>query len=762
MSKISRRQFLKGTAVGAVGLTSMSLLSACAAKETPSASEPTPAAVEEKKVISFTPGTYEGTAEGKKGIVKVNVTFSASTIDEIEITEIHETEDLSYIPAVMLPKMIVASQSLAADTVSGATLTSLAIKKAVADAAEKAGADSKLLYDVPVEYGDTAQNMKPGTYVGEAYGCWKKGSIEGERHGTPKTILPTQVQVTVDKDKILSVEVLDCSDTPGFKDPAVDKLPGEIVKYQSVMVDTVTGATMTSAAVLSGALKALEQAGANYIGLTTKTVHEPKDETYDVDFCVVGAGLCGTMASLRASSLGMKTVVIEKTNRISGCGACATGLFAVDTKFSRAMENYECTMDTEYARMMKAAKWTIDAALGNNVLKNSGRIVDWIQEKWEACGQKGFTGPANTKRINHDFGKGTAKFQALWDNYTLPSGFVTLLEDTEMKTIVVEDGKCKGVTAEKHDGSKITVNAKAVLVCTGGFGGNPAMMEKYLGSANFGLVGLSSSVGGGINAGLEAGAGLGPNIAPHLAEFVNNDVIDYYAGYMKFTNQCGYLMVDGAGDRIMNEELMITDANMTGAAAQRRPGVTWLIYTQDNLDKMVEKGVWGVLPEAYIKEKITRPRVTVPAWFTLYDEMEDAISHKQAFKADSLEELGKLAGLDEQTFTQTIADYKECISNGKDSLFGKPAVLLQSLDNGPFYAVRCISPIDGTFSGIKVNKHMQAMTHDNQIIDGLYYGGTDAGGFFSYPYDFGGGTCGFSTFSGFLSAEYAKEYIDKL
>lgn len=770
---ITRREFMKGAAAGAAGITALGLLNGCSSSNSPApsaasspetttaaASDASPDPSKEKK-ITFSPGTYEGNAVGKKGNVKVSVTFSSDAIENIEILESLETEDLSYLPLHVLPQKILAAQSLAVDTVSGATFSSLALINAVADAAEAAGASGDLTEAEPAAI-EITQAMKPGTYVGEAYGNWKKGSIEGERHGCPAKILPTQVQVKVSETAIESVEVLDCSDTPGFKDPAIEKIPAAIVEKQSLFVDTIAGATMTSAAILSAAAKALEEAGANLVGFSAREEKVTAQETLNADVAIIGAGLSGTAAALKALDEGLTVVIIEKTGRISGCGACATGPFAVGSKFQKEA-GLTLSVDKVFTDMMDYSYWKTNAPLVYDVIANSGRMIDWMQEKWESVGQPGFVAGPKSDGINqmHTFGKGTAKFQALYDGIILPSGGTLLLETTA-KELIMENGKAAGVKAVKKDGTEVTVNAPSVVIATGGFGGNAGMMETYLGSSHFGLVGLSSSTGDGIQAALDAGASLSNEISPHLAEFCNNDHLDYYAGYMKFINQAGFLMLDPAGARFMNEAFCVTHSNTKGAAAMRRADYSFIIFTQKDLDSMVEKGLWEVVGEDLIKELEYRSRIIVPAYYTLYDEMEEAIAHNQAWKADTLEELGEAVGFDPETYTKAIADYREVLATGVDPLYGKRPEFLHPLSEGPFYAVRIISPIDGTFNGIRINNKMQALDKDQKPIGGLYVTGMDAGGFFTYPYnEYLGSTSGFSLISGMLAAEHIKEYLGK-
>lgn len=195
----------------------------------------------------------------------------------------------------------------------------------------------------------------------------------------------------------------------------------------------------------------------------------------------------------------------------------------------------------------------------------------------------------------------------------------------------------------------------------------------------------------------------------------------------------------------------------------RRVGSSYIVLTQADFDKLVRSGVHEVLGEDLIAEYKMRERILVPSYHTLQDEMDAAIAHGQAWKADTLEELGELAGFDAATWARTVEDYRAVIASGEDPLFGKRRELLHPLDEGPFYAVRVVSPIDGTYNGIKVNDHLQAIGEGNVPAPrGLFVAGQDSGGYFSYPYtDYVGATCGYALTSGMMSIEYVKEHLGR-
>lgn len=770
-SIMGRRSFVKGVAgvagagamLGVISTAGGAGVSLAYAAEGSASANEAEAAMDQSAAgrSAYTPGTYEASAEGKNGPVTLAVTFDESRIESIEVLSHSETDDISYLPLNVLPQLIIEAQGTAVDSVSGATLTSFAVKSAVDDAIAQAGGDPAAV--ASFDPSSVEQHMTPGTYVGEAYGKWKKGSIEGERFGSPATIEPTQVEVTVDETSIISVNVLSCSDTPGFYEVAAERIPNDIVDQQSVFVDTVTGSTLTAAAIASAVAKALQEAGANLAGFAKASPRVDAQETYEADLCIVGAGTAGTCAALKAVEEGLRVVVLEKCARISGEGSCATGALAVGSKLDAEVDN-EVSVQEVFSNMMDYAYWKIDASLVQNILSHSGEMVDWLQEHWVEQGLPGFNPPKATSgtSIAHDYGKGTEKFQVLWDTYIIPAG-AELLLNTSATEIRTEEGTVSGVVARRQDGTTVTVNAPAVLVCTGGFGGNKAMQQEILGSSDFYLNGVATNTGDGVRMCRDLGCPLSTEVSPHLAEFCSNDVLDFYAGYMKFLCQAGLLMVDPAGARYMDETYCITHALARGASGMRRVGSSYIIFTQADFESLLNSGVHELLGEDIIAEYKMRERILVPSYYTLQDEMDAALAYGQAWKADTLEELGEAVGFDPQTYADSLATYQEAIAAGEDVVFGKRPELLHPLAEGPFYAVRVISPIDGTYNGIKVNSHLQAMGSDNKPAPaGLFVAGQDSGGYFSYPYtDYVGATCGYALTSGMLAVRYIKDYLGK-
>ncbi len=675
-------------------------------------------------------GSYSATEKGFGGDVTVTLTLENGKLVNVEAVGDAETDGVGSRAIESMPGAMIAANSVEVDGVSGATVTSTAILNAAKAALEKSGAT------LATQEIDTTQNMKPGTYYGEAYGKWKEGTIEGERFGAPAVITPTKVAVTVDETKILSVEVLETSDNAGFVDPVFEKIPAQIVEDQSIAVDTVTGATMTSQAVLAGVAQALEEAGGNMAAFNVAKQHEKAaDEEYTVDTVVVGAGGSGTTAALRLVEGGQNIIVLEKNGFVGGESTCSTGAMTYGSKrwIAEYGEENLISYNDLFLELMNFANWRSDSTIVRAFLTNDGKAADFLQDHWDQTDNPGFKKLAPMNKNGMDTGKGVAKYTVLYDDFIKKLGGNLMLE-TRAEELIVEDGEVKGVIATHKDGSKVTIHADNVILATGGYAGNSEMMEKYLHTDTYYLYGLATNTGDGLNMALDAGATLTAELAPHLAEFCSNPTVDFYAGYMKFINYTGLLQVTGEGKRFYNEEYGASEPLSIGASALYAQKTAYAIFTQDDMDKMIAAGGAGLLSEEVRADMNNyRSRACVP-FYTLEAEMNAAIDAGEGWKADSLEDLGAQIGFDAEIWNETITKYKAGIQSGVDDEFGKRSEMLYSLDEGPYYAVRICSAVDGTLNGIRVNSDMQALNSDLEPITGLYMAGYDAGGMWAHPY----------------------------
>ena len=534
--------------------------------------------------------TASATAKGFGGDITVTVTVENGALTSVQIVGADETAGIGSRAVELLGDTMVGANSVEVEAISGATISSNAILAAAAEALAATGET------LTAEAAVIEQHMTPGTYYGEAYGKWKEGTIEGERFGSPAVITPTKVAVTVDETSILSVEVLETSDNPGFIEPVIERIPAAVVEQQSVAVDVVTGCTMTSQAVLSGVTQALTEAGANLAGFSKATPKVDATEEYTTDFVVVGAGGSGTVAAMKAVEAGLDVVILEKCGKVGGESVCSTGMMTLGSTYLAEQSGTEgTTIEVVFDELMDYANYKCNASVLRAFLENNGSTADYLAEHWSQTTNPGYTKMA-AKKNGMDTGKGTDKYNVLYDAFIIPNGGKLMLETTA-EELIVEDGKVTGVRATKQDGTKVTVHAKAVLLATGGYAGNSEMLKEYLHSDNFYLYGLSTNTGDGLRMALAAGAGLNLQMSPHFAEFCSNLKVDFYAGYMKFINYVGLLQVDPEGNRFYNEEQGAVDPLAKGTSALGAVGYAYAVFTQDDLDKLEAEGAPGLLSE---------------------------------------------------------------------------------------------------------------------------------------------------------------------
>lgn len=170
---------MKKAKLAALSLCAVLLLSSCGS---PAAKETNPPAPQEGAYVA---GTYEASADGRNGPVKVSVTFTADAIEEVKIVEHAESNGISD-PAISgIPESIVTYQSLGVDVVSGATITSEAILAAVAACVEQAGGDVEALKAVPAGEGEaeTLQNATVDVLVVGGGGAGLSAALSAAQNG---------------------------------------------------------------------------------------------------------------------------------------------------------------------------------------------------------------------------------------------------------------------------------------------------------------------------------------------------------------------------------------------------------------------------------------------------------------------------------------------------------------------------------------------------------------------------------------------------
>lgn len=576
------------------------------------------------------------------------------------------------------------------------------------------------------------------------------------------------VTVTISDGGLISdiVTVTD-DETPTIGGEAADKLVASIVDNQSLGVDTVSGATVTSNAILKAVEDALLQADTDIDQWKNKKVAKSGiDEEVDVDVLVVGAGGSGTAAAIAAAETGAKLMIIEKTSSVGGNTRLASGFFAVDSALQKS-EGLDLSVDEAVNRLLEFNAYLSNGPLTRSIVEKSSDTIDWL----ENAGMEFYLQQETTQfaheddvykyKTYHKYKDSTIGFENLYKHL---DGMDTELRlNTSLSSILKDsEGKVVGITANKEDGGVLTVNAKATIICTGGFGSDLEKVEEIMQTPYLNSLGMPN-YGEGITFMEEVGA-INWDGTPllHASQLAESEVVaesssETLAGFSDSSLtqmlMSPLLWVDASGSRFVNEDV-VYDTAFWANAAYAVGGKYYFIVDKATLEDYT-KGTSMRLSECG-----PGPNKESDDFVALADK---AVASGTAFKGSTIAELAQKAGMDPNKLESTITRYNDIIKNQNDTDYNKSSSSLQyAVETGDYYAFDCRAVFLGTVGGVKVNEKLEVINIDYKPIEGLYTAGTNAAGYYQgkgYP-PYEGLACGFAWTSGRIAGESAIDYIN--
>ncbi len=767
-------------------LTMLFSAAACSPAEAP-ATAPTPA-----PEITAKSATAE--AQGFGGAVSVTVTVEGDTLTNVTATGDSETEGVGSRAIDELPAAMLEAGTVEVDAVSGATVTSAAVLLAAKAAyAEATGTAVKL-----------ATAMKAGTYTGEGIGYFL-----GEK---------VKVDVTVDESKITAIDVsLENGETKPILQSVIDLMVPRMVQAQSVAVDAITGATVSSNAVRTAVTEAVTAAlvagGSDAAAISAFQTVPAKvtgvTETIDTDVLVVGMGGSGTTSAVRAAETmqaagkEVSVLAIDKAGKYGGTSSVTTEMMAINpTKIQAEFNNGDDFIDKAAMRKAWLAYTEGDAKteMVDLMLDNSGSALDWLFYEqgfvFSTDPKVGFT-PSDVYRCKYQYmpnDTGANKtfigeyYDKIYKHYTELGGKYML--ETEAYELIYDaaSNTITGVKARNMDGTEYIINAKAVILATGGFAGNGEMETKYLSNEYYPLSGVWNQLGMKQNDGkmLQAAIGIGAGtynigISPmvHMAgvpiTLTNYETHPIEGRLGRFTGrQAAWSEGDIPLNMVVAPNSLAVDAN--GARFASETGVAMLdpwkagpkfysIWSNDQVQYIKTKGfdyTDEMVAAAFLGFQATIPKNTPMA--LIEDVLADGIEAGFICKADTLADLAAQLGMDAATLENTVAAYNGYCETGVDGEFGKPAEYLDTIGAGPYYAVTGTSFCYSTCGGLDINERFNVLKEDGATpINGLYAVGTDSMGVLfteKKPYvTFGGAAQGWSYTSGYLCGKIVAEAV---
>lgn len=530
------------------------------------------------------------------------------------------------------------------------------------------------------------------TYTGVGAGKNGEGSIE--------------VSVTLDDAGVITdVEVTKNGDDAGISDPAVEGVPAAIVAANSLAVDAVAGATLTSNGILEAVEAALTAAGVDPSAYkaapeTDEAEAEKTAVEQTTDVLVIGAGIAGLSSAMSAKENGADVVIIDKmsapggtTNLAGGILVCVDSeLFADNRLESDSMEAIKAYWEERMAYSGVDSGYPDQERL-DSVLADTGKTVDWMVSNGIEFDATPYSASSRYPMALAN-GGGAGLINMLVD--ACEEKGIELMLNTKGTSLITDDtGAVVGAVAETED-SIITFHAKSVILATGGISQNQELVEKYSPKlTRAGLIPTSavSHTGDGFLMALEVGAGTFDVFATPLFSTVVDPELSALTDTSALTIY-GQLGVNANGDRFGNEAASAGWDTMDHTASdmiQDGNAPFWYIYDSSNADAVAA--------------------------------LEAGVESGVVAKADTIEGLALGMHVYTDRLVAAYEDYSAAVAAGKDEAFGKDASFLLPIEKAPFYAVKVYPTTFGSAGGVTTTDQGRVTTQDGTVIPGLYAAG---------------------------------------
>lgn len=462
------------------------------------------------------------------------------------------------------------------------------------------------------------------------------------------------------------------------------------------------------------------------------------------DIAVIGSGVSGLTAAVQAVELGKKVVLLESSRRIGGNWNVTYGMMAVDSPLSRAQGIYvdaQALVNQE----VRLFNYQVDSKLWMDVAKASGENVSWLMKQGVEFNEKlePYTAGDIYAPVFHAWKVGSGPSQKMLAAFEKLGG--TAMIETKAVELIMEDGKVKGVLAEKKDGSVIQIDCKAVICAGGGYAKNPEMVSRCIGRTDYACRAIAENDGSTILMCTAVGA-------KSLYER-GNQIVDLIPREMKSVNHWltyihsrpgsypFHVTVNQDAERYVDESCTLHLYGFSPAAAYTQER-TYTIYDEEKLKKLEELNDNGVF------EKLKSDA----------DKGEAGV-----FRAGTFEELAEKLGLDPKRFAETMERYNGYCDTGEDEEYEKNPEFLQGFYRPPFYGWENGYQIASTLEGIDYNRKMEVISMKNEPIPGLYVAGTDGAKLWRDYYSLGiPGACNSNNvYTGRKAAQSAVAYMNQ-
>ena len=411
------------------------------------------------------------------------------------------------------------------------------------------------------------------------------------------------------------------------------------------------------------------------------------------DIVIIGSGGAGLSSAITATEKGAKVIVLEKMAYFGGNSNRSEGeMNAAGTKQQKAHGITDDTPERFAADTIRGGHGLNDPALVKALTENAASAEEWLLDLGAHFCHRMGRGGGQTRARGHGPCDGSPVgieiMRVLGER--ADKDHIDMRLNNRVTKILMKNGKVSGVQVKTPKGME-TINAKAVILATGGFGANHKMVEKYRPELKgFSTTNQPGATGDGMIMAEKAGAKLidmteiqtHPTVVPGNGEMITEAV-----------RGNGAILVNHEGKRFYNE--LETRDNVSAAILKQTDKNAFLFFDSD-----MQKSLKAT--NNYIKQS-----------YTVTGNSLDEIAAKMKVPAAALK--------------QTMTEYAAAVAAKNDKQFGR-ADLPRPLNKAPFYAIIVTPAVHHCMGGIKIDTKTQVYGQNGQIIPGLFAAGEVTGG----------------------------------
>ncbi|RRZ90305.1 flavocytochrome c [Erwinia sp. 198] len=501
--------------------------------------------------------------------------------------------------------------------------------------------------------------------------------------------LKLKINVALDTDRITDItlvpdDTLDVDFTTTF-----ESLRNRILVANSPHVDAITGATTQSEALKKAVSRALATSSKEHVIEEGGNPQAPQN--YDV--VVIGSGGAGLAAAIQAHDEGARVAIIEKMPTIGGNTIKASvGMNAAETRFQK-LKGIKDSKTLFYEETMKGGHFKNNPVLLKEFVELAPEAIEWLAAKGIELNDITITGGMSIDRTHRPADRsavGGFLISGLVKNINQRN--IEVLLETSVEEIIYTDGRVSGVkVVDEYYDSRI-LNARSVIVATGGFSANREMVTHYRPELDgFVTTNHKGATGSGIALLQKLGAG-----TVDMGEIQIHPTVEQTTSYLisESIRGGGAILVSQAGHRFCNE--MATRDKVSADIIALPEKSAWVIF--DEQVRLNNKAADEYLAKGFV------------------------------VSASSPQELAIKLNMDLHALLATLERYNLFVERQQDEDFGRQTAMRHPLNQGPFYAIRIAPGVHHTMGGVTINSDTAVLDEQQQVIAGAWAAGEVVGG----------------------------------